>query len=386
MAIKPVGLSFTTSAQQIINAASQDLRFQLGSTGPDAAILLDYVNRVHLHIIRRTRWPFSLSPVQSFITALEQNDYWLGPIGQGPAGVEDTGLNIPSIFRIKSDSVFDRTNNRQLGKITDPPNTSMTQFPTGFSRPGLPSAFINDSTTPNLISIYPAPNNQSNFTPVPPSPICTHEPNGTQAARIYYVRATFTDSNGGEGVASDTSTRVFLPVNNVMVVQSPNLPFTTPAAGVIYTGYNVYASTTQGSETLQNASPITLGQPWTEPNTGLVAGVNFPKTSTLEPMYGYLIDFRYYPGRTQIINPNQMLAIPDDYKDVIIAGVLILGYALAERQEWVQFWKSIFEEGITQMISDKNLYFSGNDIILPDPATTAGYGFGNVAIEPLFLP
>lgn len=46
----------------------------------------------------------------------------------------------------------------------------------------------------------------------------------------------------------------------------------SPAAAGGATGYNVYAFTGTNLSTLQNASPIPIGQDWTEPTTGLIVG------------------------------------------------------------------------------------------------------------------
>jgi hypothetical protein len=383
---QPAGFSFTTTAQDIINASSQDIRQQLGTTGADANILLDYTNRVQLEILRRSRWQYSLSAIQRFITELEQTDYWIGPTGQGPAGSVDTGLNLTNVFRIQKDSFFDRSNYRQLTQIANAPNLRTTQLRDGLGRPGLPAVFRSDPTNPNLIQLYPPANNENSATPVPYSPIVsTTTTGGALAGRIYFVRCSFLDSEGNEGTASDSATRVWVPAGQLATVLSPNLPFASTASGASYTKYNVYASEILGDETLQNASPITLGTNWTEPTSGLINGVNPPSQSALEPLGGYLMEFRFFQSRPQLASATTVLSIPDDYKDIVIAGVNALAFALAEKmQDMVQYWTAKYDQGVAQMIADKNLFPSGPDFIRPDNAAIQTPSFGSISVVEIF--
>ncbi|MHB8303360.1 MAG: DUF2460 domain-containing protein [Acidobacteriaceae bacterium] len=61
------------------------------------------------------------------------------------------------------------------------------------------------------------------------------------------------------------------------------------------TGYNVYAGTSSGAETLQNATPIALGTAWTEPTTGLTTtGAGAPTVNTFSPATPITAQFNFY--------------------------------------------------------------------------------------------
>ena len=95
------------TAQQVVNSVSTDL---LQRIAPEDPVLLDYINRVQLQLLRASRWKFLQSPPQRFVTQLDRSDYWIGPVGLGPADVIDTGLNISNLGPIKTDTVYDRSN------------------------------------------------------------------------------------------------------------------------------------------------------------------------------------------------------------------------------------------------------------------------------------
>ena len=90
---------------------------------------------------------------------------------------------------------------------------------------------------------------------------------GSLGSTTYYVKITYVDATG-ETIASSEATQA-VTANHLLTVTSP------PASGLA-TGWNVYVSTTSGAETLQNVAPIGIGANWTEPTSGLVAGVSPP--------------------------------------------------------------------------------------------------------------
>ncbi|UDL89843.1 hypothetical protein LGH82_00020 [Mesorhizobium sp. PAMC28654] len=61
---------------------------------------------------------------------------------------------------------------------------------------------------------------------------------------------------------------------------TPLMTSNTTAAPPNVTGWNIYVSTSAGTETRQNASPIATGVAWVEPNTGLIAGAALPGVNT----------------------------------------------------------------------------------------------------------
>src|SRR6185437_2991909 len=94
----------TTTVSSIINATSQDVRQVLGTTGGDQTILIDYVNRISLQLLRQSNWTFLLSGAQRFLTREGVNDYWLGTSGSNPVGSFDTGLNLTDLRTVKPDT------------------------------------------------------------------------------------------------------------------------------------------------------------------------------------------------------------------------------------------------------------------------------------------
>jgi hypothetical protein len=103
-------------------------------------------------------------------------------------------------------------------------------------------------------------------TPVPQAgtPVLGVAP-GLLAATIYYVQITWVSGTGAEGnpskaTAYETSLASVLTVTNGALVPS------------VATGFNVYIGLTDCTTTLQNSTPIAIGQTFTEASTGLVAG------------------------------------------------------------------------------------------------------------------
>jgi len=154
-----------------------------------------------------------------------------------------------------------------------------------------------------------------------------------------------------------------------LVVTTPTLLFNQTSNGATYSSYNVYVGTEEGSETLQNNSPITLGTNWTEPTSGITTtGRAVPITSTIQPMGGYIIGFRYYKARPQLSQPSDSLSIPDVYIDVLVNGVSAFAWKFLEKEKQAAASMELFKDGLTSMIWDKNL-FPNTDFIRPDPAS-----------------
>jgi hypothetical protein len=94
---------------------------------------------------------------------------------------------------------------------------------------------------------------------------------GALAAATCFVRTTYVTASGETAASLEASLSV--PASNLLVVASP--PADVAALAI---GWNVYASTTAGAETLQNGTtPITMGAAWTEPTSGLIAGAALPQ-------------------------------------------------------------------------------------------------------------
>jgi hypothetical protein len=87
---------------------------------------------------------------------------------------------------------------------------------------------------------------------------------GSFPATTYFVQAAWLNASGEEGRASAVASASTADQNSIQVSGS-----NSPANAATW---NVYAGTSIDSITLQNAAPITVGQPWLLPDSGLVPG------------------------------------------------------------------------------------------------------------------
>ena len=363
------------TASQVVNSVSTDL---LQRIAPEDPVLLDYINRVQLQLLRVSRWKFLQSAPQRFVTRTDRSDYWIGPVGAGPLDVVDTGLNISNLGPIKTDTVYDRTNYRLLKRTNEQILSQTFTFRDGSSRKGPPRQWRVAPDTPCTFNLYPAPDNQNNFQPQPEAPALSSTIGGALTNRVYFVRTTFVDSLGNESSASDEG-RIFVPANSLLVVQPPQ-EIPQAASGVLYNRFNVYIfnagtnlNVTTGSETLANQSgPLATSAPYTEPSTGfLTGGVAFPTANKVEVMGGYLIEFRYFQAKPQVTALSTPLLIPSDYFDVLVAGTNYFTAQFLKDEGAQGYWQQEFQSGITSMIRDKNLFPRGPEFMNPDPTSQA---------------
>ncbi len=104
-------------------------------------------------------------------------------------------------------------------------------------------------------------------TPVPQAgtPVVGSAP-GLLPAAVYYVQITWVSATGAEGNPS-SATAFEAPVASlVTVTNGVNVP-------AVATAFNVYIGLTDCPATLQNSTPIAIGQTFTEAASGLAAGV-----------------------------------------------------------------------------------------------------------------
>jgi hypothetical protein len=361
------------TAQQVVDSVSTDL---LQRIAPEDPVLLDYINRIQLQLLRVSRWKFLQSAPQRFVTRTDRSDYWIGPAGSGPLDTIDTGLNISNLGPIKTDSVYDRTNFRQLKRTNEQILSATFSYVDASSRKGPPRQWRVAPDTPCTFNLYPAPDNQNNFQPQPEAPALSAIAGGTLGNRIYFVRTTFVDSLGNESSASDEG-RVFVPANNLLVVQPP-LEIPQAASGVFYNRFNVYIfnagsnlSLSTGTEILANPSgPLPVSAPYQEPIGGFLnGGISFPTANNVEVMGGYLIEFRYFQAKPQVVSLTNTLLIPSDYFDVLVAGVNYFTAQFLKDESAQSYWQQEYQSGITGMIRDKNLFPKGPEYMSPDPTS-----------------
>jgi hypothetical protein len=130
----------------------------------------------------------------------------------------------------------------------------------------------------------------------PAAPTLSTTAGGSLGARTEYVKVTYVGADG-ETVASAESSQA--------VTASHLLKVTSPVASTGMTGYNVYASDSTGTETLQNASPTTIGTDWTEPTSGLIFGAGIPPSTTPT----------YYAGELTSLNTVVYLSLVSNNTD-----------------------------------------------------------------------
>jgi hypothetical protein len=233
----------TTTVQNIIDSVSQDIRKLLSSTvgNSDATILIDYVNRVQLELLRRSKWRWLLSTTQSFTTTSGVANYYLGT-GAAPVGSTSVSLNLADLFAIQENSVVDRTNDTRLACFNDKPvNNVLDNAATNL---GHPTLYRNDlADGPYTLNLY----------------------------------------------------------------QTPNGVFT--------------------------------------------------------------IEFRYHKTRNQLTSAGQILQIPDDYKDIVVAGVNRLACFYLKLPDEAATWNALYRESIADMLRDKNAFNREADFMRPDPAS-----------------
>lgn len=168
--------------------------------------------------------------------------------------------NIPTGSRVFTFRIFDQS---EASPMAAP--TIVTTTTGGTLAPGTygyrVSAVINGNESIASAQVSPV------IPSAPAAPTLGQQAGGAIAATTYFVKVTYVTPKG-ETVAS-TEASLAVALNNLLVV-------TSPVAGQGATGYNVYVSTTTGTETKQNATPISIGTNWVEPTSGLIAGSAAP--------------------------------------------------------------------------------------------------------------
>jgi len=327
----------TLTVADIIAGTERDVQKQLFAAG-QATLLTDYCDRTHLELCRLRNWEFLKSTPQRFMTLKEQSLYWIGASGSAGAGQVDTNLNLSDIDYIDERSVRDASNYNNLGNVLLPWNQAADARRDSSPSPDRPRYWAYTEDLPNVLQLYPCPTESSGYQALPAAPYCTVTAGGSLPARYYSVMVTLTDSAGNESSASDETT-IFIPANSLLRVHSPSMPVTTLSSGVTLNQYKVYAAGTtvvagvitpasSNQEQFQTGSTTNLGSTWTEPTSGLVTGTApFPTTNALEEFRGYVIQFQYFKRITRLTATNSALQLPDDYRDVITAGVNALAFA-----------------------------------------------------------
>lgn len=103
----------------------------------------------------------------------------------------------------------------------------------------------------------------------PVAPVLSAVAGGALAAAKYFAVVTYVTSLGETPASAEAILAV--GASNLLQVASPAVDQLGLAIG-----YNVYVASASGAETKQNATPVAIGTPWTEPTSGLIAGAAMP--------------------------------------------------------------------------------------------------------------
>lgn len=359
------------TVSDVADGTIQEVQNAFSASG-SSSVLISYVDRIQREIVRRRRWDWMKSATQQFVTSLGQTQYWIGATGGASTGQVDTGLNLTDVYEIAASTVLDRNGFTDLAQFEEPPLVPGEENRDTTYIMDSPRWFRMDEGTPNLLEIYPSPMKAPDYLLFPLPPLCGTAVSGALAARTYFVKVTFVDSLGGESTGPVQATQISIPANSVLVVHPPQPGVTTSGTGVSYNRYKVYVSTTEGSELLQSTSVSTTST-WQEPNGGLIAGVGVPTSSTLSPLNGFIIQFRYFKKITRLTSLSDSLLIPPRYIDVVIAGVNWLGaqYNPADGRgsKKMTDWFAVYNSGVVSMIRDTNPFPGTELFIRPDVDT-----------------
>ena len=103
------------------------------------------------------------------------------------------------------------------------------------------------------------------------APTTSEVAGGSITGTTYYATFTYTDALGNQTLPSPEATQA-VSTSFLLKVTSPS-----PSTGAFY--WDVYVSTTTGTETLQKKG-IPIGTDWTQPVTGLISGAAMPVANT----------------------------------------------------------------------------------------------------------
>lgn len=329
--------TYTKTAGDVINAVIQDGQVQT----TNRTALLDYVNRTSLRILRETQWSFLQSDYKKFITKAGVDKYWVGP-GAAPNGYANTGLDLSDAESVLPESVFDVTNAVQLAQ-----DSSQIRFAhpflekDGSTHWGRPRGYAYYQPEPYVVHLFPPPDNQNNYYPIPGPSLLQSFTGGVLSGRTYWVKTTFVDTAGGEGTPSLSFAQT-VAADSLLMVSSPD--FEVPSAlSPQYLFWNVYVGVSEdGSFYKQNSVPIPIGSPWVEP----IAGANpvaplsqdVPVASSTGHLYSMTVDssgILHSVSANLSYNPFPVYVL-DVFQQVYTLGILDTGELTATLVPFIQ--------------------------------------------------
>lgn len=97
----------------------------------------------------------------------------------------------------------------------------------------------------------------------------------------------------------------------------------------------------------------------------------------------YTVEFRYFRRKVTISSPADVIPVPDQYTDVIVAGVNELVSMYLRKPDEAAYWHQYYESGKKQIIRDANLFPRGPEFVRPDPYVTMGNMNGGLPSNPI---
>src|ERR1051326_4581496 len=273
------------TVSQIIAGCSQDIRRILDSADSgDQVALIDYTNRTQLQLLRAARWRFLLSNVLKFQTKAGVTDYWIGATAGNPT---------QSYVLSAAASNGSTTTYTGIALNTLYPQETVTT--SGFVNGANNGTFTVQSSTATTATV--------------------NNPSGVNEAHSRTLSFVVTDTT--------------LNITNLGIVKR----------GTVFDRTN--------SRRLYPTDEAPLGPNFTglnRPELYRNDGTNTPGIFSVypPPQDVYVIEFRYYFSKPQLSALSDTLLIPDDYKDVVIAGVnYFASLYLRENYNDAQIWKRL---------------------------------------------
>jgi hypothetical protein len=215
------------------------------------------------------------------------------PLTEGTAGTEMTNAGVPPgtwIFAARARDIANQLSAdlATVNLIVTNPNTTINQ---SVQEPNWIGTLVGGGIHHTGV-IYPdgtlSPSSYSTIA-APPTPGLSYQVGGLLSSQTFFVKITYAGS--GTETTPSPEASLLVPADNLLTVASP-------ASSGNAVGYNVYVSTTTGTETLQNGAPIAFGTNWVMPTSGLVAGATPPSTNST----GWEVFDAYCPNPvTQVI-------------------------------------------------------------------------------------
>lgn len=141
-------MTTTLTVQDVLDASQADMVNLIGQSNP---AIISMINRVHLDLLRHSRWKFLLSDPVKFTATVGSSDYLIAS-GVAATGVIDTGLQLSDLDIIKPNDVaiYGPTLYYTLFK------TDTAPLDAEYYLNGVPHYWLLTSST-GVLSLYPYP-------------------------------------------------------------------------------------------------------------------------------------------------------------------------------------------------------------------------------------